>query len=276
MKKRLDVYLFEEGMVQSREKAQALIMAGLVYVNDQKSTKAGFQIKPDDFVVIRENPLPFVSRGGLKLQKALESFGLKLKGLTCLDVGSSTGGFTDCMLQAGAAKVYAVDVGYNQLAWSLRSDPRVVSLERVNFRHFDRKLIDNSNKIDFASVDVSFISLSKILPSLSEILEEGSLAVCLIKPQFEAGREKVGKKGVVREKSTHVEVIENVLKFSFENSFKALKLDYSPLKGPQGNIEYLLLLQKTSADTSADTSSDCKDLIGDLVERAHEELNGGS
>ncbi len=268
MKKRLDVTLFEEGLSPSREKAQALIMAGLVYVNGVKQTKAGFQVEEKDGIELRENPIPYVGRGGLKLKKAIEIFEIDLEAKLCLDVGASTGGFTDCMLQHGARKVYAVDVGYNQLAWELRANPNVVSMEKTNFRHVSADLFEE--KFNFASVDVSFISLSNILPPLASVLEENALAVCLIKPQFEAGREKVGKKGVVRDKGTHVEVIEKVLVYALNNSFNTLNLDFSPIKGPQGNIEYLILLEKVSENPNNFIEN-----VNESVERAHISLNGG-
>ena len=242
-KKRLDVALFERGFAESREKAKALIMAGQVYVNDQKVTKSGETVKEGDCLEVRGEKLPFVSRGGLKLQKAVEQFGLSLDGCVCMDIGASTGGFSDCMLQRGAKKVYAIDVGYGQLAWKLRADPRVVNLERTNFRYVTREQIPE--EIDFASVDVSFISLRLIVPVMRGLLKEGGRAVCLIKPQFEAGKDKVGKKGVVREQSVHVEVVDGIVRFLLESGFSVLALDYSPVKGPQGNIEYLVLAEKT-------------------------------
>ncbi|HOO26091.1 MAG TPA: TlyA family RNA methyltransferase [Clostridiales bacterium] len=268
MKKRLDLTLYEQGLTSSREKAQALIMAGLVYVNGVKQTKSGFQVGEKDKLELRENPIPYVSRGGLKLKKAIDVFGLDLKDKLCLDVGASTGGFTDCMLQHGARKVYAVDVGYNQLAWELRANPKVISMEKTNFRHATGELFEEP--FDFASVDVSFISLSNILPTLASVMNENAMAVCLIKPQFEAGREKVGKKGVVRDEQTHIEVIDKILTLAFDNSFNALKLDYSPIKGPQGNIEYLLLIEKTS-----DSPNNYVKNTEETVKTAHLSLNGG-
>ncbi len=233
-------------MAPSRENAKALIMAGQVYVNEQKADKPGQSVPEDAKIVVRGDFCPYVSRGGLKLEKAIAQFALDPKGLICMDVGASTGGFTDCMLQNGAQKVYAIDVGYNQLAWSLRSDPRVICLERTNFRYVTSELV--SDPVAFASVDVSFISLSIILPVLHSLLHAGGDAVCLIKPQFEAGREKVGKNGVVRDAATHIEVVEKVLRIAREAGFSVLNLDYSPIQGPKGNIEYLAHLQRGAAE----------------------------
>ena len=241
-KKRLDTALFELGFTESREKAKALIMAGQVYVNGQKSLKAGDNIKPDDKIEVRGEKMPFVSRGGYKLDKAMKSFNLSLDGKICMDVGASTGGFTDCMLMNGAVKVYSIDVGYGQLAWKLRSDSRVVNLERTNFRYVTREQVPD--EIDFSSVDVSFISLKLILPVMFTLLSDEGEAVCLVKPQFEAGREKIGKKGVVRDKGVHLEVIEKCIGYARENGFKIKGLDFSPVKGPEGNIEYLLYITK--------------------------------
>ena len=242
MKKRLDVLLFEKGMVPSRERAKAIIMSGIVYVNNQKADKAGMSIPEDAEIEIRGKTNSFVSRGGLKIEKALNYFQIDPKDLCVMDIGASTGGFTDCMLQNGAEKVYAVDVGYGQLAWKLRSDDRVVSLERTNFRYATAEQIDLP--LDFASVDVSFISLTLILPVLYGFMREGGEAVCLIKPQFEAGREKVGKKGVVRDKAVHLEVVKKITGFALEQGFSVLHLTFSPIKGPEGNIEYLCHLAK--------------------------------
>lgn len=265
-KKRLDVALFERGFSESREKAKALIMAGQVFVNDRKVTKSGETVKEGDCLEVRGDKLPFVSRGGLKLQKAVEQFSLDLSGCVCMDIGASTGGFSDCMLQHGAAKVYAIDVGYGQLAWKLRADERVVNLERTNFRYVTREQIPE--EIDFASVDVSFISLRLIAPVMRGLLREGAKAVCLIKPQFEAGKDKVGKKGVVREQSVHVEVVEGIVAFLLETGFSVLALDYSPVKGPQGNIEYLVLVQKT------DNPQNGLEVTGEeIVARSHEALD---
>ena len=254
-KLRLDAAVFERGLAESREKAKAFIMAGVVYVNNEKADKAGMPIKPDDNIEVRSNPLKYVSRGGLKLEKAMSCFPIDLNDLVCADIGASTGGFTDCMLQNGAKKVYAIDVGYGQLAWKLRTDERVVNLERTNFRYVDNTVITES--LDFASVDVSFISLKHILPNMKVLLKKGATAVCLIKPQFEAGKEKVGKKGVVRDSAVHVEVIENVTNYITENGFSLLALDYSPIKGPEGNIEYLAYIRSDDAPTvSADISAE--------------------
>ena len=241
-KTRLDIALFERGFAESREKAKALIMAGIVFVNNQKSDKAGNTVKPDDIIEVRGETLKYVSRGGLKLEKAVESFNISLEGCVCADIGASTGGFTDCMLQNGAAKVYSIDVGYGQLAWKLRTDERVVNLERTNFRYVTREQVPD--ELDFASVDVSFISLYHIFPTLRTLLKEGGRAVCLIKPQFAAGRENVGKKGVVRDKSVHIAVIEKIIGLIAENNFSLLGLDFSPIKGPEGNIEYLCFIEK--------------------------------
>lgn len=249
MKKRLDILVTENGLAESREKAKALIMAGQVYVDNQKADKPGDTFSEDAHVEIRGKGLQYVSRGGLKLEKAMKEFGLTLTDKICMDVGASTGGFTDCMLQNGASKVYSVDVGYGQLAWSLRTDARVVNLERTNARYLTREQIPE--EIDFFSVDVSFISLSLILPAVRPLLAEHGQAVCLIKPQFEAGRENVGKKGVVRDQSVHREVIEKIRNFSLENGFSVLGLTYSPVKGPEGNIEYLIYLERSDAPIEA-------------------------
>jgi 23S rRNA (cytidine1920-2'-O)/16S rRNA (cytidine1409-2'-O)-methyltransferase len=242
-KLRLDVALVEGGFCESREKAKALIMAGIVFVNNQKSDKAGTNVKPDDIIEVRGETLKYVSRGGLKLEKAMNSFGLGLDGCICADIGASTGGFTDCMLQNGAKKVYSIDVGYGQLAWKLRTDERVINLERTNFRYVTKEQVPD--ELDFASVDVSFISLSHIFPVMRELLKENGRAVCLIKPQFEAGKENVGKKGVVRDKNVHIDVVEKILNLCIQNKFSVLGLDFSPIKGPEGNIEYLCLIEKT-------------------------------
>lgn len=240
MSVRLDVYLFENSLVESREKGKALIMEGVVFVDNQKVDKPGFQVKDGAKVEVRGETLKYVSRGGLKLEKAMENFNLSLNNKICADIGASTGGFTDCMLQNGATKVYSVDVGYGQLAWKLRTDERVVNLERTNFRYCTKEQIPDS--LDFASVDVSFISLTKILPVLKTLMKENAECVCLIKPQFEAGREKVGKKGVVREASTHLEVVNKISDFALSLGFSVENLEFSPIKGPQGNIEYLIHL----------------------------------
>ena len=238
VKKRLDVLLVERGLVESRQRAQAVIMSGQVYVKEQKVDKAGAQIPEDAPIEVRGQTLAYVSRGGMKLEKAMKTFtGIHLDGAVCGDIGASTGGFTDCMLQNGAVKVYAVDVGYGQLAWSLRSDERVVCLERTNARYLTHEQIPD--ELDFASVDVSFISLKLILPALRGLLKENGQVVCLVKPQFEAGREKVGKKGVVRDPAVHLEVIQNFLGHAAEADFTVKDMTFSPIRGPEGNIEYL-------------------------------------
>ena len=241
-KTRLDVLLVERGLQESRQKAQATIMSGLVFVDGQRVDKAGTAVSPEASVEIRGHTLRYVSRGGLKLEKAMSTFGLTLEGKTCADIGASTGGFTDCMLQNGAQKVYAVDVGYGQLDWKLRTDPRVVCMERTNARYLTREQI--LDPLDFASIDVSFISLKLILPALFQLLKEDGHIACLIKPQFEAGREKVGKKGVVRDPAVHLEVLENFMVHAKESNFTVLGITYSPIRGPEGNIEYLGYLKK--------------------------------
>ncbi len=262
---RLDVAVFERGYAPSREKAKAIIMAGQVYVNNQKVDKAGTEIKEDDVLEVRGNTLKYVSRGGLKLEKAMQEFPIDLNGKICMDVGASTGGFTDCMLMNGAVKVYSVDVGYGQLAWKLRCDERVVNLERTNFRYVTDEQI--KDKIQFSSVDVSFISLKHILPNLNKLLSDNGQAVCLIKPQFEAGKDKVGKKGVVREKSVHLEVVNHVIAMAIENGFSVCGLQFSPIKGPEGNIEYLICLCKNENPIIAACVNPEK-----LVNESHEEL----
>ena len=245
MKERLDVLLVKNGLAESREKAKAIIMSGIVYVDGQKEDKAGTTFEETAKLEVRGATLRYVSRGGLKLEKAMTHFGVELSGKVCMDVGASTGGFTDCMLQNGAVKVYAVDVGHGQLAWKLRNDPRVVCMEKTNIRYVTPE--DIEEPVEFASIDVSFISLTKVLGPVKELLTENGQIVCLIKPQFEAGREKVGKKGVVREKSTHLEVIEMVISFAVSIGFEVMNLEYSPIKGPEGNIVYLLHLQNHRA-----------------------------
>lgn len=244
MKERLDVILVERGYASSREKAKAIIMSGNVYVNGQKEDKAGTSFDVDKIkqLEVRGSTLKYVSRGGLKLEKAMEVWQMNLQGCICMDIGASTGGFTDCMLQNDAAKVYAVDVGHGQLAWKLRNDERVICMEQTNFRYLTREEI--ADDLDFASVDVSFISLTKILIPARNLLREEGQIVCLIKPQFEAGREKVGKNGVVRDMKVHEEVIHKVIDFADSIGFEVLHLDYSPIKGPEGNIEYLLHIKK--------------------------------
>lgn len=242
MKERLDILVVKRNLAESREKAKALIMAGEIFVAGQREDKPGSTFEETAEVTLHGNALPYVSRGGLKLEKAMENFGAVLAGKICMDVGASTGGFTDCMLQNGAVKVYAVDVGYGQLAWKLRQDPRVVCMEKTNIRYLTQDKI--AEPVQFASIDVSFISLTKVLEPVRQLLTEDGEIVCLIKPQFEAGRDKVGKKGVVREKSTHLEVIEKVIGYAKSIGFSVLNLDFSPIKGPEGNIEYLLYLTK--------------------------------
>ncbi len=249
MKERLDVLLVRQGLSESREKAKAVIMAGSVFVDGQREDKAGAVFDGAKVKIeVRGAALPYVSRGGLKLEKALGVFPLELAGKVCMDIGASTGGFTDCMLQNGAAKVYAVDVGHGQLAWKLRNDERVVCMEKTNFRYLVRE--DIFDDLDFASCDVSFISLSKILGPAYPLLKPRACMVCLIKPQFEAGREKVGKKGVVREPEVHREVIAKVFSFARAAGFSVRGLDFSPVKGPEGNIEYLVLLQKEEREAA--------------------------
>ena len=248
-KTRLDVLLTERGLLDSRQKAQATIMSGIVFVNGQRVDKVGTAVANDALIEIRGTTLPYVSRGGLKLEKAMQTFPLTLTGKICADIGASTGGFTDCMLQNGAKKVYAVDVGYGQLDWKLRNDARVVCMERTNARYLTHEEIPE--ELDFASVDVSFISLKLIFPALYGLLREGGEIACLIKPQFEAGREKVGKKGVVRDPAVHLEVLEHLLIHAKENHFTVLGITYSPIRGPEGNIEYLGFLRKSEEPDAA-------------------------
>ena len=245
MKERLDVLLVKQGLAPSREKAKAIIMSGNVFVAGQREDKAGSVFDEAAVITVKENPLKYVSRGGLKLEKAMQCFPITLAGSVCMDIGASTGGFTDCMLQSGAAKVYSVDVGHGQLAWKLRNDERVVCMEKTNFRYMVPS--DIQDALDFASVDVSFISLTKILIPARNLLKESGRMVCLIKPQFEAGRDKVGKKGVVREPEIHREVIAKVIDFADLTGFSVQGLTYYPVKGPEGNIEYLVFLEKKTA-----------------------------
>ena len=265
-KKRLDVAMVERGLAESRQKAQAVIMAGQVYVNGQKVDKAGAPVAEDAAIEVRGKTLAYVSRGGLKLEKAMELWPIRLEGAVCADIGASTGGFTDCMLQHGAEKVFAVDTGYGKLAWKLRTDPRVVPLERTNARYLTREQIPDA--LDFASVDVSFISLRLILPALRGVLKDSGRVVCLVKPQFEAGREKVGKKGVVRDPKVHLEVLEHFLDHAAQADFTVTAMDFSPIRGPEGNIEYLGLLTAGAGEPYTG------DLPG-LVARSHEALEGG-
>ncbi len=266
MKERLDVLLVQKGLAPSREKAKTMIMEGNVFVDHQREDKAGTFFDPSVNIEIHGNTLRYVSRGGLKLEKAMAQFGIALDDKVCMDIGASTGGFTDCMLQNGASKVYAVDVGYGQFAWKLRQDPRVVCMEKTNIRYVTPE--DIADALDFASVDVSFISLTKVLGPAKELLKDGAEMVCLIKPQFEAGKEKVGKKGVVRDPAVHIEVIERVILFAQSIGFGVLHLDYSPIKGPEGNIEYLVHLKK-NAQTDNEEPID----VHAVVAAAHGDLD---
>ena len=249
-KERLDVLLVQQGLANSRELAKAYIMAGNVYVDGQKEDKAGTKVAVTAKLEVKGNQMKYVSRGGYKLEKAMDVFGIRLNGKICLDIGASTGGFTDCMLQNGASKVYAIDVGYGQFAWKLRNDERVVCLEKTNVRYVTHEQVPDEG--DFASIDVSFISLTKVLPAVLGVLGEKGQLVCLIKPQFEAGREKVGKKGVVRDSSVHREVIEMIVEYVRTQSLGILGLDFSPIKGPEGNIEYLIYLDKSRSGMHED------------------------
>lgn len=271
MKERLDVLMVQKNLAQSREKAKALIMAGIVYVNGQKEDKAGTSFEDTAVIEVRGSTLPYVSRGGLKLEKAMTRFGLDLTGKVCMDVGASTGGFTDCMLQNGAVKVFSVDVGHGQLDWKLRNDPRVVCMERTNIRYVTPEQIGEA--VDFASIDVSFISLTKVLGPVREILKEDGQVVCLIKPQFEAGREKVGKKGVVRDPQVHLEVIRMVADFARVSGFDLLNLEFSPIKGPEGNIEYLLHLRKNAGGPGTEGEDLSGTDLESVVKAAHGELD---
>lgn len=263
MNNRLDIEMVNRGLIESREKAKALIMSGVVYLNEQKALKCGDKVKDGDKIEIRGQKLPFVSRGGLKLDKAIKSFGINLSDCVCMDIGASTGGFTDCMLQNGASKVYAVDVGYGQLAWKLRNNPKVINMERTNIRYIDFDKI--TDKVDFISIDVAFISLKLVLPVAQKILTNDGKMVALIKPQFEAGREEVGKKGVVRNIAIHQKVIKDILDFTKEIGLSIEGLDFSPIKGPEGNIEFLMYLSK-KAETTCNVSDD--DIIN-ITEESH-------
>ena len=254
MKERLDILLVKRNLAESREKAKAVIMSGCVYVDGQKEDKAGSTFPEEAAIEVRGHTLPYVSRGGLKLEKALANFDVDVKGKVCTDVGSSTGGFTDCMLQNGAVKVFAIDVGRGQLDWKLRNDPRVVCMEKTNIRYVTPE--DIGEPVDFSSIDVSFISLTKVLVPIRDYMKEDGEIVALIKPQFEAGREKVGKKGVVREKSTHREVIRKVMDYAMSIGFDLCDLDFSPIRGPEGNIEYLIHLKKSGKETGENRSLD--------------------
>lgn len=273
MKERLDVLLVRQGFAESREKAKAIIMSGNVYVNDQKEDKAGTMFDETKVKLeVRGSTLKYVSRGGLKLEKAMNHFELSLDGKVCMDIGASTGGFTDCMLQNGAVKVYSVDVGHGQLAWKLRNDERVICMEKTNFRYMVRD--DIQDDLDFASVDVSFISLTLILGPAYNLLKDGAQMVCLIKPQFEAGKEKVGKKGVVRDPEVHLEVIEKVMDFAAGLGFEILNLEFSPIRGPEGNIEYLLHIQKSNIQNNDEIPHEkYAELIHKTVEEAHKTLD---
>lgn len=264
-RERLDVLLVNRGMVESREKAKAVIMTGNVFVNNEREDKAGQKFPEDVFIEIRGKKMKFVSRGGYKLDKALAVFPIHLEGCICMDVGASTGGFTDCMLQNGAQFVYAIDVGTNQLAWALRQDERVRSMERTNIRHVTPA--DMDGPVDFVSIDVAFISLTKVLEPVRALMREGGEMVCLIKPQFEAGREKVGKKGVVRDKGVHREVIGEIIRYAKSLDFLVCGLDFSPIRGPEGNIEYLLYLKYVEEGAVSFTE---EENIYQVVELAHE------
>ena len=266
MKERLDVLLVSKGFFDSREKAKRAIMAGLVFIGQERYDKAGTMVPEDADIHVKGDTCPYVSRGGLKLEKSIKTWDLDLDGAVCMDIGSSTGGFTDCMLQNGATKVYALDVGTNQLAYSLRVDPRVVVMEKTNIRDLDT---DSFEKLDFISIDVSFISLNLVLPVASRLLKEGGQMVALVKPQFEAGREKVGKGGIVRDKSVHREVVENVVKYAENADLKPCGLSYSPITGAKGNIEYLLYMKKTSDEDVLLKEAD----IRNIVESSHSELD---
>lgn len=267
MKERLDVLLVNQGLAPSREKAKAIIMSGNVYVNGQKEDKAGTMFDEKALIEVKGSSLKYVSRGGLKLEKAMENFDITLAGKVCMDVGASTGGFTDCMLQNGAVKVYSVDVGHGQLAWKLRQDERVVCMEKTNIRYVTPDEIEEP--VEFASIDVSFISLTKVLLPVKNLLTPDGQIACLIKPQFEAGREKVGKKGVVRDKAVHEEVIQMVSDYAISIGFELLNLEFSPIKGPEGNIEYLLHLQNHVDGIIRDN---VPFELHEIVEKAHEVL----
>ena len=268
MKERLDVLLVSQGLAISREKAKAIIMSGNVLVNGQREDKAGTMIDVKAEITVKGGQLKYVSRGGLKLEKAMSHFDLTLEGRVCMDVGASTGGFTDCMLQNGAVKVYSVDVGHGQLDWKLRNDPRVVCMEKTNIRYVTPEQIEEPAA--FVSIDVSFISLTKVLPPVRELMTEDGEIVCLIKPQFEAGREKVGKKGVVRDPKVHEEVIEKVIDFAATVGLESRELEFSPIKGPEGNIEYLLhLLKRPDAESVEPFAGN----VQEIVAQAHGTLD---
>ena len=285
MKERLDVLLVKRNLAESREKAKAVIMSGIVYVDGQKEDKAGSMFDETANVEVRGTTLKYVSRGGLKLEKAMTHFGVTLEGKICMDVGASTGGFTDCMLQNGAHKVYAIDVGTNQLAWKLRQDERVVSMEKTNIRYVTHENVPD--EIGFSSIDVAFISLTKVLVPVRNLLESHGQVVCLIKPQFEAGKDKVGKKGVVRDKKVHLEVVRNIITYAVAIGFDVIGLSFSPIKGPEGNIEYLLYIEKntemtdTECEVSEEKTAEAADiyeekyavLSEEIVEKAHQKLD---
>lgn len=264
MKIRLDQYLCQHGLAQSRERAKALIMAGIVFVNEEKSDKPGNMIDEQAHVEVRGHDIGYVSRGGLKLERAMQVFPVSPSEKVCMDIGASTGGFTDCMLQNGAKKVYAVDVGYGQLAWKLRCDERVKNMERTNIRHVTPEMLEEP--VEFFSVDVSFISLKHIFPVAAAVTTADAQGVCLVKPQFEAGKEKVGKKGVVREAQTHREVLHQAISYALENGFSVLGLDHSPIKGPEGNIEFLMYVKKQG------DAQPSQEEIASVVEQAHQNL----
>ena len=268
-KERLDVLLVQQGLANSRELAKAYIMAGNVYVDGQKEDKTGTKVAVTAKLEVKGNQMKYVSRGGYKLEKAMDVFGIRLDGKICLDIGASTGGFTDCMLQNGASKVYAIDVGYGQFAWKLRNDERVVCLEKTNVRYVTHEQVPDEG--DFASIDVSFISLTKVLPAVLGVLGEKGQMVCLIKPQFEAGREKVGKKGVVRDSSVHREVIEMIVEYVRTQGLGILGLDFSPIKGPEGNIEYLIYLDKSRSGMHED---EVQARVDTVVAQSHKILSG--
>ena len=267
-KERLDVLLVQLGLANSRELAKAYIMAGNVYVDGQKEDKAGTKVAVNADIEVKGSQMKYVSRGGYKLEKAINEFGVQLEGKICLDIGASTGGFTDCMLQNGASKVYAIDVGYGQFAWKLRQDERVVCLEKTNVRYVTHEQVPDEG--DFASIDVSFISLTKVLPAVLGVLGPNGQLVCLIKPQFEAGREKVGKKGVVRDINVHREVIEMIVNYVRAQNLGILALDFSPIKGPEGNIEYLIYLDKSQTGM---TEEEVTARLEDVVSQSHKILS---
>ena len=267
-KERLDVLLVQLGLANSRELAKAYIMAGNVYVDGQKEDKAGTKVAVNADIEVKGSQMKYVSRGGYKLEKAINEFGVELEGKICLDIGASTGGFTDCMLQNGASKVYAIDVGYGQFAWKLRNDERVVCLEKTNVRYVTHEQVPDEG--DFASIDVSFISLTKVLPAVLGVLGPNGQLVCLIKPQFEAGREKVGKKGVVRDINVHKEVLENAVSYATEQGFSVKGLDFSPIKGPEGNIEYLIYLDKSQTGM---TEEEVAARLEEVVAQSHKILS---